>query len=445
MFLGIDLRKLCLNALVLLGAVLIPAYLIRLSNEHVFPSTLTMANGMLWIVIIAAVACMLVASHEGADPRVKAVAIAGKILLGIVLWWNLGGHWQLAREVDGAKSAVTEAHNEREELNRLAADQAQREKELAAARAEEARANAFLVAEQRKRTDAETLRCRIMRNCRPLTASPAPAPVHSFVAPLPSPVVKSNPADVRPSITPDQVRAAWTESLTLRAYVEAGVAILILVLLGTLWNVDWDNDGWADRIRRLPAAVMARRYPDAYAQYYPQGAPGVPPPSPAPAMATATAPAAVMGAAPAAAPRPRIGFASATGGGAAPTGQSRPLAGTSAPTAAPSLAPTTAAPSSQRLAAPSAPTMGRAAVIEIIGYRMPVIDNVEWEGKSSKGVIVAGWEPSKQPGDRRAPRLGQFGKRRLTELFEMPEGDRRRAIEDQVQTWREEKEAAGTI
>lgn len=437
MFLGIDIRKLCLNALVLLGAVLIPAYLIRMSNEHVFPSTLAMANGMLWIVIIAAVACMLVASHEGADPRVKAVAIAGKVLLGIVLWWNLGGHWQLAREVDGAKSAVTEAHNEREELNRLAADQAQREKELAAARAEEAKANASLVAEQRKRTDAETMRCRLTGNCRS-TAS-APIVAQSLAAPLPSPglaAVKLNPADVRPSITPDLVRANWTDSLTFRAYVEAGVAILILVLLGTLWNVDWDNDGWADRIRRLPATVMARRYPDAYAQYYPQGAPGVAPPSPTQATASAASGIGV-GAATLSAPTPRIGFASA----AAPTGHNRPLAGTSAPTSA----PTTGAPTSPRLTAPSAPTMRRADVIEIIGYRMPVIKDVEWEGKSSKGVIVAGWEPAKRPGDRRAPRLGQFGKRRLTELFELPEAERRKEIEEQVNAWREEKQAAGEI
>lgn len=429
MFLGIDFRKLALNALVLLGALLVPAYLIYLSNAHVFPSTLSMANGMLWIVIIAGLACMLVASHDGADPRVKAVAIIGKILLGVVLWWNLGGHWQLAREVDGATSAVAEANAERETVNKLAADQAAREKELAAARAEEARANALLANAERARTAAETERCRVTRNCRP---SPALAPAPAKAAPLalaPAGSPALNPTEIKPATTPDQVRAAWTDSLTWRAYIEAGVAILILVLLGTLWHVDWDSDGFADRIRRLPAAVMARLYPDAYAHYYPNGAPGVPAPSPVPTAA--------VSAAPTVATARSIGFAPPASVGAPSAQNHRPLAGTGAPTGAP-----TAAAPSLRVGAAST---GRAQTIEIIGYRMPVIENVEWEGKSSKGVIVAGWIPAKQPGDRRAPRLGQFGKRRLEELFRLPEAERRQAISDQLEAWRAEKANAGAI
>lgn len=429
MFLGIDVRKLLLNALVLLGALLVPAYLIYLSNGHVFPSTLAMANGMLWIVVIAGIACMLVASHEGADPRLRAVAIGGKILLGIVLWWNLGGHWQLAREVDGAAASVTEANVERERLNQLATDQAEREKQLLAARAEEARANAQLANAQRARLAVENERCRILRNCRPL---PAPTVVPNE-PPATAAATAINPATIRPTITPDQVRAKWTDSLTWRAYIEAGVAILILVLLGTLWHVDWDQDGFADRIRRLPASVMARLYPEAYARYYPQGSPGVSPPSPASAVAFA-------GAAPVAINPRSIGFAPPATVGAHSTGGSRPLAGTSAPTLGRGAAPTTAAPAARLGAATSAHN-----TIEIIGYRMPVIENIEYEGKNSKGVIVAGWIPAKRPGDRRAPRLGQFGKRRLDELFRMSAVDRRTAIETQIEEWKAEKAGSGII
>ena len=71
---------------------------------------------------------------------------------------------------------------------------------------------------------------------------------------------------------------------------------------------------------------------------------------------------------------------------------------------------------------------------------MPAIENVEWEGKSSKGVIVAGWLPRKLPGDRRAPRLGQFGKRRLEELGRLPQAERFHAIRQQIEEW---KQASG--
>ena len=436
MFMGIDLRKLFLSALVLAGAVLVPAYLIKLSNAHVFPSTLEMANGMLIITILAAVASMLVASHEAADDRLRFVAIAGKFLLGLVLWWNLVGHWQLAREVDAAQSGVAEAKVAREDANRDAEAAKTREMALSASRVEETRAAAQLADAERRRSLADAERCRVTRNCAPSTmrmnlAVPAPVP-----SPVPMAVVAS-PSAIQPRVTPDEVRAAWNPSLTSRAYIEAGVGILLLVLLGTLWHVDLDHDGWADRIQRLPASVMARLYPEAYARYYPQGAPGVG--SPSPAQALAGSPAMGVGAA----ARPVVGFAPTSRVGAAAPTAPTPLAGTSAPTAAPSSAPTAAAPIRPGFAAPTAPTAPGAQVIDIIGYRMPVIENVEWEGKSSKCVIVAGWIPAREPGDRRAPRLGQFGKRRLTELFAMSEAERRDAIFAQIELWKIQKQQEG--
>lgn len=424
----IDFRKLIVLGLVLLGAVLLPAYLIKLSNEHVFPSTLQMANGMLVITVIAALACMIVASHKGADDRLLIVAITGEILLGIMLWVNMGGHWQLAREVDAARQAVEEANDERDRLNTLAEEQAKRDLAASAARAQEAAQLTKLASAQAALTARATERCRLTHDCRPVAAPSIALPTAEASSAPATPTA----AAVKPSTTPDEVRSAWMESLTWRAYVETGLAILILVLLGTLWHVDWDGDGLADRIQRLAPDVMRRLYPEAYARYYPQGH-TAPVASPAPVMSAPV----VVGAGASSAPGRTIGFAPSAAMGAAPTGGNRPLAGTPAPTLPVGAAPTSAAPTPRASAAPT--------TIEIIGYRMPVIEDVEWEGKSSKGVIVAGWIPAKQPGDRRAPRLGQFGKRRLEELFGLAEPERRRQIEAQVAAWRDEKARANAI
>ena len=266
-------RRFYQNALVLTGAVLLPAHLIKVSNEHVFPTTLEMANGMLVIVVVAAVVAMITASDERADSRCHNTALIGKLLLGLVLWWNLSGHWQLAREVDGAKSAVVEAEAERRALDELAEKDAQRQKELAKAKAEEYAAIAAAAKEEARNHDAAVRRFK-KTGVRALAPAP-PVIAPQLVAPqadtnagsaASSAAVAIKPTEIKARVTPDEVRAAWNESLTKRAYIEAGVAIMLMVLLGILWHADFDRDGIADRIQRLPADIRAIFYPAEHAK-----------------------------------------------------------------------------------------------------------------------------------------------------------------------------------
>lgn len=262
-------RRFWQNFMVLVGAVLIPSWLLKESNEHVFPSAANMANGMILIVIIAALTAMITASDERADGICRTTAMVGKVILGAVLFWNLGGHWQLTREVDSAKAGVVERREEETIQDKRERERAEREKELSAARAVEAEKLAQLEKNQSINRDAAT-RLFQRTGIRPVV----PQAPKGLVSALPIPTPAANaPAAITenakaPRRTPDEVRESWNPSLTTRAYIEAGCGIMLMVILSVLWYADWDGNGIADRIQRLPRDIVQKYYPEHFSDLF---------------------------------------------------------------------------------------------------------------------------------------------------------------------------------
>lgn len=254
--------------LVFIGAGLIPALLIAHSNKTVFPTTLYMANGMLVIAIIADVVCMISASSKKADGWVMWAGCLFLLALGGVLWWNLGGHWQLSREIDGATASVREADLEREKLERLADKAKEREKELSETRRKEMEAQALLEKNQAINRDAAV---RQFRATGVRVAAPKPIATTTPQNETPAKTEEqiTSPLSVKSKITPEEVRASWNETLTMRAYIEAGVGIFSLIILMALWHGDLNGNGVTDRIERLfvvdPDFVRSS-YPSEYAK-----------------------------------------------------------------------------------------------------------------------------------------------------------------------------------
>ena len=259
-------RRFWQNFMVLVGAVLVPSWLLKESNEHVFPGAANMANGMILIVIIAALTAMLTASDERADGICRTAAMIGKVVLGAVLFWNLGGHWQLTREVDSAKAGVQERREEETIQDKRERERAEREKELSAARSAEAAQLAILEKNQAINRDAAK-RLFDRTGIRPPAPPVAPKGlVSSLPSPTPAPAITEEPK--APRRTPDEVRESWNPSLTKRAYIEAGCGIMLMVILSVLWYADWDGNGIADRIQRLPRDVVQKYYPEHYGDLF---------------------------------------------------------------------------------------------------------------------------------------------------------------------------------
>lgn len=267
----ISLTAMAVIFLAFVGADLIPLALIRISNKTVFPSTVEMANGMLWISLIASIVALLVACSARADWVVRIVAILGIFGLGAVNWWQLSGHWQLAREVDSAKAAMETARQEREEASRLADQQTERELRLSQARTQELNSATALQDKVIRSNDSETRKAKAFKSMGVVIAPKK----NTFDLPAPQTIgprdLAINPLDIKAKITDEEVRNRWMPSLTWRAKVEAGVAIAILVLLVGIWHlgeIDFDNDGIAQRLNRLPKSTLARLYPDTYRKLY---------------------------------------------------------------------------------------------------------------------------------------------------------------------------------
>jgi hypothetical protein len=264
-------RRFWQNFMVFGGAILIPSWLLKESNEHVFPGAADMANGMILIVITGAAVAMITASDERADGACRITAMIGKVILGAVMFWNLGGHWQLTREVDSAKAGVQERREEEKIQDQRANEQTQREKDLSAARAIEAEKLAKLEEKQAINRDAAS---RLFNRTGVLPpgmtvppkrqAAPIPSPTIQFIEPTPTAL----PTIIKPRRSPDEVREAWNSSLTKRAYVEAGCSIMLMVILSVLWYADFDNNGISDRIQRLPKEIVQKHYPQHYEQLF---------------------------------------------------------------------------------------------------------------------------------------------------------------------------------
>ena len=395
------------------------------STWETWPSLLPLA--LLGAVTVVGSSFYVARHLTDIDDLVRNRAIVAAILIEIAMLFNAIAHGGGARAFENAK--VGEVEREKW-LNLNAQVEAQRADNLSKinqSEKEKADAQARLEKQSALRTDAETRQARLT-GIRPpirsaLSPSSSPPPSVQWDAP------RVTPAAAAFLLSPAQVLENWFWRVFSGLILELSFAVGggLLVLRETL--VDRDKNGIADYRERNVARSTTQR------------------PS-LPSLAAVPSAPLRVGAAPGGKP--------AVANVSAPGAANHPLAGTSAPT--PHLG---AAPGGNRESAPGPhsvgandPHLGAAPGADlkqvepgtgkgygrlIIGREMPDIEDVEWEGKNSSGVIVAGWTPGRQPGDRRAPRLGQFGKTELARLDLLDANEFDRQVREQVEEWKIEK------
>jgi hypothetical protein len=239
--------------------VAIPAVAIGISNLSVFPDSITMAT-MLLVITVGVSAIMTYYSGIG-RLGVRRYAVVVEILIGIVLWVNLAGHWQLSREVSAAKDAAVERHKEEDREDQREARRSQEKVKEDQSAAQRVEAEKGLAKEQNR---SLSLLPRSQRRAfSPVSrATPTPAPIIED-APTPTPAAAAG-TDQKPTKTSaEDVRRAWNPFLLRLAYLEVGLAILGgLGMLG-LWNWnDQNHNGipdWMERDQKRIAELRRER------------------------------------------------------------------------------------------------------------------------------------------------------------------------------------------
>lgn len=237
------MRKLVIYAF----TVLLPAAIVGISNYSVFPDSFLAATLMLAVVV--GVSGVFTYFSGDATAKVRRYCIIADIAICAVLCFNLGGHWILAREVSAARQGVEERHAE--EDRQLERERAKTEMEIARkqAEAELADKQAKLQREERRRLAQLPLSERRSTLSAP-NPEPTKTPTLQPLSLLPAAASVSVPIELKPKITPEQVRASWWWFLTALAIAECAASVLAGCILAAVWEWDRNHDGVPDHLQR---------------------------------------------------------------------------------------------------------------------------------------------------------------------------------------------------
>jgi hypothetical protein len=228
-------------------AVLLPAVIVGISNFAVFPDSSLAATLMLLVTV--GIAGVFTYFSGDATAKVRRYCILADVAICAILCVNLGGHWILAREVSAARQGVEERHAE--EDRQFERERAKTELEIARKQAEADLADkqAKLQREERRRLAQLPLSER-----RSVITVTTPEPTQAqttLIAPmsLVPPGTATVTVDLKPRLTPDQVRASWWWFLTGLAIAECAVSVLAGVILSAVWQWDRNHDGIPDHLQ----------------------------------------------------------------------------------------------------------------------------------------------------------------------------------------------------
>lgn len=223
-----------MKTLIFFVTVFLPALIVGISNLAVFPDSWLPATIML--VVTVATSAIFTWKSGDATPKISRYCILADIAICVILCFNLGGHWILAREVSAARQGVEERHTEedREEKRRADADD-----------------------RQLKLIDAERRRLRMLPRQERRSSLSAPQPVQTAM------VAAGKP---EPKLTPEQVRNKWWWYLTALAIAECATSVLAGAVLAGIWEWDRNHDGINDALQQpkvLARIVEPSEFPDA--------------------------------------------------------------------------------------------------------------------------------------------------------------------------------------
>lgn len=224
------------------AVILMPAVLIGISNFRVFKDSWLEATIMLVLTVV--VTAVFIWNSAKATPKVAKYCHVCGFAAALTLGVNLGGHWLMTREYIAAEKVVANRREEedRTEKRRAAEDQRalmlkQADLELikstrAAIEADRARLRSLPWYERRSAVSAAPAPA----------AAPAPEAVASVSAPAPAvPVGVEKVVEVIKRLTPEEVINKWSWFLTIMAYVDAAVSVVLGGLLFAVW--EWDRNG----------------------------------------------------------------------------------------------------------------------------------------------------------------------------------------------------------
>jgi len=237
------MRKLLLFVFV----VLLPAVVVGISNLTVFPDSAWAATIML--VVTVGVAAVFTWQSGEATRKIARYCIAADFVIAAILCVDMGSHWLLAREVSAAKQGVVERHDEEDRADRRKSAEAERQLALKKAEAELAAANVKLQNAEARRL----ARLRLSERRSSITvATPEPtnAPVIAPMSLVPPGATVSTTVELKPRLTPDQVRESWWWKLTALAFAECFASVLAGAILAGIWEWDRNHDGIPDHLQQ---------------------------------------------------------------------------------------------------------------------------------------------------------------------------------------------------
>lgn len=218
--------------------VLLPAAVVGISNFVAFPDSSLSATLML--IVTVGVSAIFTWQSGNATPKISRYCIIADIVICLILCFNLGAHWLLAREVSAAKQGVEERHVEEDRRDQRKAAEVDRELALKKAEADlqnaERRRLAQLPREER----------------RSVISAPKPAPTIQPLN-LVTPSIVATTVST-PRLAPDQVRESWWWKLTALAFAECFASVLAGAILAGIWEWDRNHDGIADHLQQAPLA-----------------------------------------------------------------------------------------------------------------------------------------------------------------------------------------------
>lgn len=226
--------------------VLLPAIAVGLSNKKVFPSSFWLATILLAVSVLASAIILYYA--DKADRTIGWYCVVVEGLLSIVIFINLGSHFQLGREIDETITATTDRHIEE--------DREEKRKEA------ESRRKKITDQAEKERLDSQAKLLRSLPRDRRYLPTPVPP---SEIEPF-KPVQSEKPALV-PIRTREVVLLEWNPLLTWLAFLEAGIAILGGFGLGIAWRIDRDKNGVPDWIERQAKRMPKKQFEQVYPQY----------------------------------------------------------------------------------------------------------------------------------------------------------------------------------
>lgn len=252
------------NLLLYLFCVIGPIVAILYSTYHAFYSSFAVI--VIMMIITAGVSGVCTYYAGDAMPHVRHYCARLNLILGIIGCFNLYGHLAMSRQLSAAEENIADRRKEEDRAD-------QRAKAAAEIDIAKTNADAALLKAQAAASEAERRRLvqlPVSRRTDKLNnapASPAAEPTPEPVIPtLPEPAKKA--AEVKPSETPEQVRAAWYWWFIIFSFVEACGAVI--GGLGAKLNWAWDrnhngiDDAEEERLRQMQQQ-QSHRQPPGYA------------------------------------------------------------------------------------------------------------------------------------------------------------------------------------